>query len=127
MTRIDSIVSQMLTFSGPAKPTLAPLCLHDLLNHSLKLVQHQFDQKNIKIERSFVATSDLVKGDDYQLKQAFLNLFLNALESTPANGSLTVTTDLVDADPILAEALREKNPTQLRVTVRDSGAGIAPE
>ncbi|MEO5803720.1 MAG: ATP-binding protein [Verrucomicrobiota bacterium] len=127
MTRIDSIVSQMLTFSGPAKPKLAPLHLHDLLNHSLKLIQHQLDQKNVKIERSFAAASDIIKGDDYQLKQAFLNLFFNALEALQSNGSLSISTESIDADPVLAEALREKNPTQLRVIIRDSGPGIPPE
>ncbi len=127
MARIDSIVSQMLTFSGPAKPVLSPLRLHDVLNHSLKLVQHQIGQKNIRLERSFAAAPDLVKGDDYQLKQAFLNLLFNALEATPANGHLIVTTELIDADSELAEAFQEKNAKQLRVSIRDSGGGILPE
>lgn len=127
MTRIDSIVSQMLTFSGPAKPTLAPLHLHDVLNHSLRLVQSQLDQKNVKLERSFSATSDLVKADDYQMKQAFLNLFFNALESMAENGKLIVTTESIEAEPDLPDVLREKSPGRLRVTIRDTGAGIPPE
>ncbi len=127
MKRIDSIVSQMLTFSGPAKPVLTPIRLHDLLDHSLKLVEHQLGKKNIKIDKSFAAASDVIRGDDYQLKQAFLNLFLNALEAMPANGNLTITTELIDAEPELVEALREKDPAKLRVTIRDSGAGIQPE
>lgn len=127
MIRIDSIVSQMLTFSGPAKPVLTPVRLHDILNHSLKLVEHQLGQKNIKLECAFAAAPDVVKGDDYQLKQAFLNLLLNALEAMPANGNLTVATELTDAEPEIVEALREKEPAKLRVTIRDSGAGIKPE
>lgn len=127
ITRIDSIVSQMLTFSGPAKPTLSPLHLHDVLNHSLRLVHHQLAKKNIRLERSFAAAPDWVKGDDYQLKQAFLNLLFNALEATPNNGVLTITTHLIDSRPEELEALRETKPTHLRVTIRDSGAGIAPE
>lgn len=127
MTRIDSIVSQMLTFSGPAKPVLSPLHLHEVLNHSLGLVQHQLGQKKIKVERSFTATPDLVKGDDYQLKQAFLNLFLNALEATPASGTLCIVTELIAPTTELPTALHEKNPTHLRVLIRDSGTGISAE
>jgi signal transduction histidine kinase len=127
MTRIDSIVSQMLMFSGPAKPTLAPLHLHDVLNHSLRLVQHQFDEKGVKLDRSFAAASDLVKADDYQMKQAFLNLFFNALDAIPANGNLVVGTELIATDPELPDVLREQSPSRLRVTIRDSGIGIAPE
>ena len=124
MTRIDSIVSQILTFSGPAKPVLAPLKLHDILNHSLKLVEHQIKQKKVGVERSFAAVPDVVKGDAYQLKQAFLNLLLNALEAVPENGKLSVSTELLDADPEIANALRDKNPARLRVAFRDNGVGI---
>ena len=127
MTRIDSIVSQILKFSGPAKPVLTPLRLHDVLNHSLHLVQHQLAQKNIKLQASFGAAPDVVKGDDYQLKQAFLNLLFNAIEATPVNGSIHVITELIDQSSPSAGALHEKNPTQLRVTIRDNGVGITPE
>lgn len=127
MKRINSIVSQMLTFSGPAKPVLTPISLHDLLNHSLKLVEHKLGEKNITIDRSFAAAPDVIRGDDYQLKQAFLNLFLNALEAMAANGNLIITTELSDAEPELMEALREKEPAKLRVIIRDSGPGILPE
>jgi signal transduction histidine kinase len=127
MARIDSIVSQMLTFSGPAKPTLTPLHMHDVLNHSLRLVQHQLDEKKVKLDRAFAATTDLVKADDYQLKQAFLNLFFNALESMPNSGSLVIATELLEAEPELPDALREKSPGRLRVVIRDTGVGIALE
>jgi signal transduction histidine kinase len=126
MTRIDSIVSQMLTFSGPAKPVFSPIHLHDVLNHSLRLVEHQLGEKKIKLERSFAASTDLVKGDDYQLKQAFLNLFLNALEATPTSGNLSVVTELTAIDQP-KDTLREKTPTHLRILIRDTGAGISPE
>jgi signal transduction histidine kinase len=127
MTRIDSIVSQILTFSGPAKPVLSPIRLHEVLNHSLRLVQHQLGKKSIKLDRAFAAAPDVIKGDDYQLKQAFLNLFLNAIEAMPANGTLTISTTLIEAAAETTNTSREKNTTQLRVAIRDTGAGIAPE
>lgn len=127
MARVDSIVSQILKFSGPAKPVLSPLRLHDVLNHSLHLVQHQMAQKNIKLHASFGATPDVVKGDDYQLKQAFLNLLFNAIEATPANGSIHVITELTGQTAQSASELHERIATQVRVTIRDDGVGITPE
>ncbi|MEO6035900.1 MAG: ATP-binding protein [Verrucomicrobiota bacterium] len=127
MTRIDSIVSQILRFSGPAKPVLAPLHVHDVLNHSLQLVQHQLTQKNIKLQTALGATPGVVKGDDYQLKQAFLNLLFNAIEATPTDGNIQVITELIEQTPLAGGELREANPTQLRVTILDDGVGIAPE
>ena len=124
MVRIDSIVSQMLTFSGPAKPNLVPLRLHDVLNHSLRLIQHQIAQKNIRLDRSFAAVTDVVKGDDYQLKQAFLNLLFNAVEATPSNGTLTVITEVARTS---AAELHENGASEIQVIIRDSGFGISPE
>src|SRR5207245_8400399 len=94
MGRIDSIVSQMLRFAVPAKPTFSTIRLHEILDHSLRLVQPQLEGKSISLSRSFQAASDLVNGDDYQLQQAFVNLFLNALEAMGPNGTLTVATDI---------------------------------
>ncbi|MEP6662020.1 MAG: ATP-binding protein [Verrucomicrobiota bacterium] len=126
MTRINSIVSQMLRFSGPAKPRLVPLHLHDTLDQSIRLVQNHLEQKKIKVIRSFDAASDVIQGDDYQLKQAFLNLLLNALEATPPGGKLNIETSVAD-DTEIVGILRESFPTQLRVTIRDNGTGVSAE
>jgi signal transduction histidine kinase len=55
-----------------------------------------------------------VEGDDYQLQQAFVNLFLNSLEAMPPHGTLTVGTG-------------PSNGRNLLVTVSDTGTGISPE
>src|SRR5262245_61875249 len=49
MRRIDSIVSQMLRFGGPAKPTFGVVQLHRLLDESLGLVQHHLEGRRIKV------------------------------------------------------------------------------
>ena len=127
MRRIDSIVSQMLRFAGPARPAFSPVRLHDILDHSLRMVQHQLEGKLISLNRSFNASPDSVKGDDYQLEQAFVNLFLNAVEAMGPNGALKVETETVsDADDNFV--LRDADDTRhVRVTVTDTGIGIAPE
>ena len=119
MRRIDSIVSQMLRFSGPARPAFATLPLHRILEDALTLVQHHLEGRKIRLVRDFQADPDTVRGDLYQLQQAFLNLFLNSLQAMGAHGELRVTTELVEG-PELAGP-------QVRVSVRDTGIGIAPE
>jgi two-component system, NtrC family, nitrogen regulation sensor histidine kinase GlnL len=122
MRRIDSIVSQMLRFGAPARPSFSAVRVHDVLDHSLRMLQHQFEGKLISLNREFNAVHDSIKGDDYQLEQAFLNLFLNALEAMGPNGSLTVATDVVHGS-----ASREGQSRDLRVTVADNGIGIEPQ
>jgi signal transduction histidine kinase len=123
MQRIESIVRQMLRFAGPARPTFSAVRLHDVLDHSLRMVQRQLENKLISLNRSFRAAPDSVHGDDYQLEQAFVNLLLNAVEAMGPNGSLQVATELV-APPVFPKS---KSSPLVRVTISDTGVGVAPE
>ena len=69
--------------------------LHDILEHSLRMVQHQLDGKLISPNRSFKATSDVVHGDNHQLEQVFVKFVFNAVDATGVNGSLTVQTEFI--------------------------------
>jgi signal transduction histidine kinase len=124
MERIDSLVNQMLRFSGPTKPALAPVRVHELIELSLRLVQPQFRSKSIVIQRSMTASSDLIEGDEQQLEQAFLNLLLNSVEAMGPNGTLAISTEVVSRTP---SAQKEARPGRfLEVRLTDDGAGIAP-
>jgi nitrogen-specific signal transduction histidine kinase len=121
--RIDSMVSQMLKFASPTRATQAAVHVHEILDHSLRLIQPQLDAKAIALDRSFAAGSDLISGDDYQLQQAFVNLLLNALEATGPNGAVSVATELIPRAALQDSTRR----AQLRVSIQDTGAGISPE
>lgn len=127
MERVNAIVSRMLKFSAPAKPAFTSIRLHELLDHSLRLVQHRVEGKLISLQRQFNASPDSFNGDDHQLEQAFLNLLLNAVDAMGSEGVLTVSTDVPTGDDQLE--LREGgNPSGfLRVRITDTGAGIPPE
>ncbi|MBE0542503.1 MAG: PAS domain-containing protein [Verrucomicrobia bacterium] len=127
MRRIDAMVSQLLKFGAPAQPTFSALRLHEILNHSLRMVQHQLANKQINLQRKFNAAPDAIQGDNYQLEQAFVNLFLNAVEAMEAKGSLTVDTEIVAASATVATTAGTAGQPQLRVTITDTGIGVAAE
>ena len=120
--RINAIVSQMLRFAGPARPTFTTVRVHEVLDQSLGLVKHQLEGRKIFLHRELAAPSDRVRGDGYQLEQVFLNLFFNAMDAMGPNGRLTVSTAVV---PIEQSELI--GTPALRVSVQDSGAGIPEE
>jgi two-component system nitrogen regulation sensor histidine kinase GlnL len=122
MHRINAIVSQMLRFAGPARPTFAAVRVHEVLDQSLGLVKHQLEGRKILLLRELSARPDVVRGDGYQLEQVFLNLFFNAMDAMGPNGRLTVSTAVV---PIEQSELL--GTPALRVSVRDSGTGIPAE
>ena len=127
MGRIDAIVSRMLKFAGPARPTFGEVGLHEVLERSLRLVHPQLEGKLITLSQSFQAAPDRVNGDECQLQQAFVNLLLNALEALGPSGTLTVVTEVISPEAAPDRPRDAAAPAQLRITIQDNGAGIAPE
>ncbi len=127
MRRIDAIVSQMLRFAGPAQTVFTSVRVHEVLDHALRMVQHQMDGKLISLNRRFQAAADAVLGDDYQLEQAFVNLVLNAVEAMGPNGSLTVATESFSPASTGAMPNGAAPVGLVRVRVEDTGVGITPQ
>jgi two-component system NtrC family sensor kinase len=122
LRRIDSIINQMLKFAGPAKPTFARISVHRILDQSLRLIQPQLERKQIRLRRSLAARHDKVEADHYQLEQAFLNLFLNAVAAMESQGELSVLTELVHQPP--APPATGPSESLLQVSIGDTGVGI---
>jgi signal transduction histidine kinase len=123
--RIDSIVNQLLRFARPAKPSLTPTHIHDVVDNTLRLVQQQLKQKNIQLIKEYQVTHDLIRGDGNLLVQAFLNFFLNAVDAMEAGGRLWVGTALVEQETNQPTFLEVPcTETRLRLSIRDSGKGI---
>ena len=108
----------MLRFAAPNRAAFTTVRVHDVLDHSLRLMQHQVSGKLVSLQRHYQAEPDTVRGDDAQLQQVFMNLLLNALEAMGTNGVLTVKTETVKD---------ERNERHLRINIQDTGVGIAPE
>ncbi|HWF20339.1 MAG TPA: ATP-binding protein, partial [Verrucomicrobiae bacterium] len=127
LNRIDSMVKQMLKFSGPPKPELTSVHVHLVLDKSLLLIRHLLEEKKIRLKRSFTAASDVMNGDQDQLEQAFLNLFFNALDAMDSNGNLEVSTTLLPPGAKIEGLPVAAGQRYLNVIIRDSGIGIPSE
>ena len=118
LERINMIVTQMLRIATPASANFKTVCVHEVLDHSLRLLQPQVGGKLITVKKNYRAESDAVRGDDAQLQQTFMNLFLNAFEAMGPNGTLTISTET---------AGDENGGRWLKIKIQDTGVGIAPE
>jgi len=114
LKRIDGIVTQMLRFGAPGRAAFKTVRVHGVLEHSLRLIEHQMGSKLISLNRRYEAVPDTVRGDEFQLQQVFMNLLFNAIEAMGANGSLTVGTEVADG----------KDGRTLRIQILDTGVGI---
>jgi signal transduction histidine kinase len=127
MGRIDAIVSGMRSFAASSRPSFREVRLHEILEHSLRLVRPQLEARSVSLTRSFLAWPDILLGDDYQLQQAFVNLFLNALDSMGANGTLSVATDVLPPGAMDGKLPTANGLARLRLTIKDNGIGISRE
>ncbi|MGB7768059.1 MAG: ATP-binding protein [Verrucomicrobiia bacterium] len=118
LQRINAIVTQMLRFAAPKEAAFTTVRVHELLDHSLRLLHHQIAGKLISLQCRYHAQTDAVHGDGVQLQQAFMNLLLNALEAMDTNGVLTVATETAEG---------ERDTLWLRIHIQDTGVGIARE
>ncbi|QEE31488.1 PAS domain S-box protein [Terriglobus albidus] len=84
----------------------------DLLHQTTESVRGQAAAKGIILQTEYEA--DLyASADRTRVRQVLLNLLSNAIKFTPAGGSVTITTAIEDE--------------WIRISVRDTGIGIAPE
>jgi signal transduction histidine kinase len=112
--RSRGIVHNLLDFTRETESVMEPLDLETLLEETIRLARNQVKVKRARIEFSFEPGLPKIRGDRQQLKQAFLNLILNALDAVGEDGRIGV--DLKDA-----------SPDHLLVQVEDNGCGIPAE
>jgi signal transduction histidine kinase len=127
VSRIDSLVSQLLRFAGPSRPAFSEVRVHVSLENCVQLVQRQVKTRKMDLAVHLDARDDRVHGDARQLEQAFLNLLLNAIEVLGEGGHLTVTTQVSVGTEFVSKFEPKNRRPQLQIQVRDSGPGIPPE
>lgn len=121
MDHLNKIVEQILDFARSTEPQFTQVNLNELIDDLGLLIRHKLRNQNIQLLRRPGADLPLVTADATQIEQAFLNLTLNAVESMPDGGKLTVTT----------RALRlprtAVGPTHVVVEFKDTGEGMSEE
>ena len=110
--RLDSVVKRFLDFMRPPELRLEETRLPDLLDEMAASLAPQMDRAGVILEKRY---SELppVNVDRALLRQALLNLMLNAIQAMPSGGKLTLQT--------------ERRGEQAEIRIADTGQGIAPQ
>ena len=112
--RINTVVTDLLTFARPMDAELAPTDISELIEHTVRLVEADARSRNISVQMNI---SDLSKIplDAKQMTQAILNLLLNALQAVKNGGRIEVGAELNPSDSLL------------KIWVEDDGSGISAD
>jgi len=133
LVRADKIIRGLLNFSKPAQPELKPMAINQVIETTLDLVNKPLAVKNVRVAKEFDPDLPLVMIDENQIKQVFVNLFLNAFQAMPNGGQLSIRcypgtlTEPVVSIGSPATGAHRPGETTLVCEVRDTGIGIPKE
>jgi len=109
----------LLDFARQSPLQIAPVDLNRVVREVLRLLQRQAELAGVVVEMRYATDLPWVMGDARQLKQVLFNLIVNAIQSMPNGGMLTISTSYGPATT--------RQGKFVRVRVRDTGVGIMPE
>jgi PAS domain S-box-containing protein len=118
--RINHIVEQLLDFAHPRPANYQPISIHEVIDGTLTFLSAQLGKKSIKVVKNYARDALQIYADEDKMKQVFLNLFLNGIESMDGGGALTVNTAFRKDGRVFGE-------NELIVEIRDTGEGILPD
>ena len=113
ISRLDRVVKTFLDFNRPVEPHLRPINLNELANDIGRLVQPDAQSRNIRVEVLTKPRPLSINGDPDLMKQAILNVVMNAMEAMKSGGDLRIETKRCGGG--------------IELSVSDTGPGIAPE
>src|SRR5215472_277069 len=111
--RLDKVVKRFLDFTRPMDVRLEATQLADLLKDVLEIAKPQLQKSSIHLAQLLPIDVPEVYVDRALLKQAVLNLVLNAAEAMPNGGQLRL--------------MLSRRGEMAEITVGDTGKGIPPE
>ncbi len=111
--RLDAVVKRFLDFTRPMDIRLEATQLADLLKEVLEIAKPQLQKSNIQLAQLLPIDVPEVYVDRALLKQAVLNLVLNAAEAMPGGGQMRL--------------VLSRRGEMAEITVGDTGKGIALE
>ncbi|MBW2574627.1 MAG: GHKL domain-containing protein [Deltaproteobacteria bacterium] len=111
--RARKITHNMLGFARKMEHRLDDVDINNVLNQTLELLQSHAQTNNIEISKDFQSELPIIASDQSQLQQVFLNLINNAIDAVEKDGLIEVKT--------------RKKDSQIVVTIKDNGPGIAEE
>jgi len=115
ISRIDDLVGRLRGIAATAPQQVGAVDLRDPITETITLLRGQLEQTRTSVARDFQDPAPYVTIEESQLKQLFLNLFLNAIEAMGTGGTLTVriTRKHTQGQPLIV------------VDVSDTGPGIS--
>ncbi len=111
--RLNTTLRELLDFSRPREPEITRCDLCDLVKPMLAFIRPDAQKQHIRIVEDCATELPPLWVDPSQIQQVILNILINAVQSMPHGGTLSLHA--------------EADAKTLRLSVSDTGVGISPE
>ncbi|MFA6468128.1 MAG: PAS domain S-box protein [Bacteroidota bacterium] len=114
-TRGKSLTNQLLTFARRTPIEFHPVNLHEILEETIRIFEPSV-KPLIEVARNFSPLPAIINGDEGQIQQAILNLFINAKDAMGSGGRLSIETTV--------DLYQDRTVT---IRIVDNGVGMSKE
>ncbi len=111
---INEVLDLALVESGKLSLSMEPVSLAEVLHECEAMIEPQAQKRGISVAFSQLEMPYFVQADRTRVKQVLINLLSNAIKYNTAGGTVSVLCTL-------------SAPDAIRISVRDTGAGLSPE
>jgi two-component system NtrC family sensor kinase len=112
--RCTAIVRNLLDFARERPLALKDVQVNAVVDEGLQLLANQISIQDVKLEKR-LGDVPQVHGDFGQLRQAFVNVIMNAIDAMGKGGSLAIESGVVEGGRVV------------EIAFQDTGPGISPE
>jgi signal transduction histidine kinase len=113
LSLINDVLDLSKVEAGQVELQVAPFSLLDALERGVSMVREQATTEGVQVTLHKNGGLGVVSGDERRIRQVIFNLLSNAVKFTPEGGLVEIAATRVDGE--------------MRVSVADSGPGIAAE
>ncbi|MFH1674437.1 MAG: PAS domain S-box protein [Pseudomonadota bacterium] len=121
----SELTNQLLGFARGGKYQVRPIDLNKLVTKSVEMFRKT--KKEIVAHTKVSEELIIIEGDQYQVEQVLLNLYVNAWQAMPEGGDLSVELGPVIVEATDAEFYEIQPGRYVRISVRDTGIGMDQE
>ena len=94
--RLERWTGALLAYLHPIKPQLKPAIFSNIINGAIAPLEQKLLEKKMTLDKRLSSVHVEILTDEHLLEQVLYNLLLNAIEASPKNSTITISSQLVN-------------------------------